>query len=117
MVRFRITRRTAKRIYYIRAHNGPNPVIGYVDRQRIERDGEVARASAGWWEDDRRVHLRPPEPPQRPQVHDLVALRTAMVEAHPDRGGSHEAFLIARQKYEDARSFASNSKASNPGMP
>lgn len=41
--------------------------------------------------------LRRPTPPSLPE------LRAAMADAHPDRGGSDEAFIAARQRYERAR--------------
>lgn len=103
VVQFRVVRKTVKRIYYIRCHNGPRPVIGYVNRQQIERDGEVVRASAGWWESDLRLYLKPPDLPECIWKPDLGALRAAMAEAHPDRGGSPEAFVAARDAYLKAR--------------
>jgi hypothetical protein len=42
------------------------------------------------------LHLRPPMIPGRP---NLLELRRAMAAAHPDRGGSLEAFQLARARY------------------
>jgi hypothetical protein len=36
----------------------------------------------------------------------LAKLRQAMLDAHPDRGGSSEAFIEARERYETARRAA-----------
>ena len=43
-------------------------------------------------------------PPERPKATDLLAvLKAAMVAAHPDKGGSSDAFVEARRKYVAAR--------------
>jgi hypothetical protein len=34
----------------------------------------------------------------------IAELRAAMIAAHPDKGGSHDAFISARRAYERARS-------------
>jgi hypothetical protein len=49
--------------------------------------------------------LQPVPRPAAP-VEDLAALRAAMLNAHPDRGGSNETFIEARQRYEAARDKA-----------
>ena len=36
----------------------------------------------------------------------LERLRQKMLKAHPDQGGSHEAFIKARAAYEKARGWA-----------
>jgi hypothetical protein len=36
----------------------------------------------------------------------LVRLKNAMVAAHPDKGGEHEAFLSAYARYSEAKSAA-----------
>lgn len=89
-----VTKKTAKRIYftYLRGRNG------FVDRQRIEADGEVYHGYSR-----RRLHLAPPDIPRRAKPPTLPELRKAMADAHPDRGGTHEAFIAARQRYESAR--------------
>lgn len=102
VVAFPVTRVTPRRIYY--RPDGPECVgERFVDRRILERDGRVTRRSGRWWETDLTVHLHPPEVPERPPHRDLVALRAAMIAAHPDRGGSHEAFLSARREYESVR--------------
>lgn len=111
VITFRITKKTPKRIYYIRAERGhqradgtfPHTDIGYVDRQQIEADGEIWRKSAGWWESDARLYLEPPLLETYAPAPDLAELKAAMRAAHPDMGGSQEAFLEAHERYERAR--------------
>lgn len=110
---FRITKKTAKRIYYVRRveHDG-NEVIGFVDRQAMEAsgaDGLWARKTAGWWEDDNRLYLNPPPlPGQQPTIADLQAevdrLRREAADAHPDRGGNDIDFIAAHRRLTEARS-------------
>ncbi|MFJ6143094.1 hypothetical protein ACIQH7_05815 [Streptomyces anulatus] len=91
-----ITKKTAKRIYFTYstgAHRG-----GFVDRQRIEADGEIYHGYTR-----RRLHLTPPEIPGQPKPPSLAELKAAMADAHPDRGGTDEAFIAARTRYERAR--------------
>lgn len=103
VVKFRITRKTPKRIYYVRREDGTNPRTGYVDRQKIEADGEIYNSGAGgWWAPDFHLYLTPPELPQYTRP-DLADLKAAMAAAHPDRGGTEEEFIAARQRYERAR--------------
>ncbi|MCQ1575351.1 hypothetical protein [Streptomyces parvus] len=104
VVRFRIIKRTPKRIYYI-PENWGRPVQRFVDRVALERDGQVRRRSAGWWEPDATVYLNPPELQQHAKP-DLAGLRAEMAAAHPDRGGTDAAFIVARQRYEQAREAA-----------
>jgi hypothetical protein len=101
---FRITRRTAKRIYYVRRERGSDVEIGYVDRQALERDGEVySRGAGGWWAPDFHLFAAPPVlEPARPEPPDVRELKAAMAAAHPDRGGTSEAFIAARERYERA---------------
>lgn len=81
-------------------------MIRYIDRQAIEEAGQVSRKSGHWWEPDLRLWLTPPTiwPPQ--QQPDLAALKAQMAAAHPDRGGTDEAFVTARALYEKARTQA-----------
>ncbi|MCG8971775.1 hypothetical protein [Streptomyces sp. CL12-4] len=101
VVRFRVTKKTPRRIYYLPREWG-QPEQRFVDRIALERDGEVVRKSAGWWEPDLRVYLNEPvlEEDQRPSLDELKA---AMAAAHPDRGGTDEGFIAARRRYERAR--------------
>ncbi len=99
---FRITKRTAKRIYYVRREPGD---IGYVDRQGLEEKGEVWRAG-GWWEADKHLYATPPPAPEHIAAPDLKQLKAEMAAAHPDRGGSNEQFREARRRYVTARDRA-----------
>ncbi|MFF1650176.1 hypothetical protein [Streptomyces sp. NPDC058240] len=105
VVRFRITRKTPKRIYYVRREDGLTTSTGFVDRQRIEADGEIYSRTRGWWAPDFHLYLSPPELEQATKP-DLASLRAAMAAAHPDRGGTEAGFITARQRYEDARTKA-----------
>lgn len=114
VITFRVTKKTQKRIYYIRRHDGhrrpdgtyPRTVIGFIDRQEIESAGEVYRRSAGWWEPDFHLYLKPPALEVYAPALDLAALKAAVRAAHPDMGGSHEAFLEAHEKYDRAKANA-----------
>lgn len=90
-----ITKKTAKRIYFTYSSAGRRP--GFVDRQRIEADGEIYHGYTR-----RRLHLTEPEIPHRPKPAPLTELRKAMADAHPDRGGTDAEFIAARQRYERA---------------
>lgn len=100
VVRFRITKKTPRRIYYLPRDSRPEQQR-FVDRAALERDGEVWRKSAGWWESDGRVYLKPPviEQAGKPTLGELKA---AMAAAHPDRGGTDAEFIAARARYERA---------------
>ena len=95
ILRHPITKKTAKRIYfvYLNQHRA-----SFVDRQKIEVDGEILHGHTL-----RRLHLTPPEIPDRPKAPSLPELRRAMADAHPDRGGTEEGFIAARKRYEKAR--------------
>lgn len=104
VVSFRVTKKTPKRIYYVRRERIPGDLeIGYVNRQKIEATGEIYNHGAGgWWSPDFHLYLNPPEVPQYAKP-DLAALKAAMHAAHPDRGGTDEAFIAARERYERAQ--------------
>ncbi|WP_331760699.1 hypothetical protein OH810_31670 (plasmid) [Streptomyces albidoflavus] len=112
VVAYRITKKTPKRIYYIRRQSGhqradgtfPRTEIGYVNRQQIEAEGEIFNKAAGWWAPDSHLYLTPPSlEVYAPAPPNLAELKAAMRAAHPDMGGSHEEFLAAHQAYEQAR--------------
>lgn len=106
VVQFRITKKTAKRIYYVSSADWePRPRIGFVDRQRIETDGEIYLHSRHWSDPQFHLYLSPPDL-QRQEQPDLAQLKSEMAAAHPDRGGSEESFIAARSRYEQARSRA-----------
>jgi hypothetical protein len=127
--RFRITKKTAKRVYYIRGgewideHGEPrnsnirstssdDDVIGYVNRQKLEADGHVHNYGVHWCREDHILYASLQlllqehnrfrlEPPP-----DLHKLKAEMAAAHPDRGGSSAAFIEARSRYVAARRAA-----------
>lgn len=102
VVKFRITKKTPKRIYYARRDGGQSAPTGFVDRQRIEADGEIYSRTRGWWAPDFHLYLAPPELEQVAKP-DLGELKAAMAAAHPDRGGTDAEFIAARNRYERAR--------------
>ncbi|MFD8949424.1 hypothetical protein ACFV0B_11275 [Streptomyces xanthophaeus] len=89
-----ITKKTSKRIYFTYCTGRS----GFVDRQRIEADGEVYHGYTR-----RRLHLAPPELPDHTRKPSLPELRQAMADAHPDRGGTDAEFIAARRRYEQAK--------------
>jgi hypothetical protein len=106
VVQFRITKKTAKRIYYVTSEDWePRTRIGFVDRQRIEADGEIYLHNRHWSDPGFHLYLSPPELQQHAKP-DLASLRAEMAAAHPDRGGTDEAFIAARTRYEQARASA-----------
>lgn len=102
VVKFRITKKTPKRIYYARRDDGQAVSTRFVDRQRIEADGEVYSRTRGWWSPDFHLYLNPPELEQATKP-DLGELKAAMAAAHPDRGGTDAEFIAARARYQNAR--------------
>lgn len=94
ILRHEITKKTAKRIYFVYG----NGRAGFVDRQKIEADGEIYHGYT-----PRRLHLTPPDLLTRPKPPSLPELRKAMADAHPDRGGTDAEFIAARARYERAR--------------
>lgn len=111
VVRFRIVRKTRARIFYVRDERRGTPRIGSVNRVRLEADGDVYRgATTGWWERDKRVYLAPPvldaDAAVRPSPATLAELKAAMTAAHPDHGGTGEAFMRAHAAYRQARRTA-----------
>jgi hypothetical protein len=115
LVKFQIIKKTKRRIYYARrpwplrdGDDGCCPLdlidspIRFVDRQTLERDGEIwSHKTGGWWEGDARLYLEPPPPPKSQEAAppDVRALKAAMAAAHPDKGGSNAAFITARANY------------------
>lgn len=101
VIAFPVIRKTPKRIYYDAREWGTRAHVRFVDRQRLEADGEVTRKSGQWYDPDLTLYLRAPQvwPPVN---RDLAALKAEMAAAHPDRGGSDAEFIAARQRYETA---------------
>jgi hypothetical protein len=125
LYRFRITKRTAKRIFYVNKgewidESGEPHVyanirslddeeIGFVDRQRLEAEGRVDNRGRHWSAPDSELYasLQGMLAKRRRDDHsdtkpDLAALRAAMAAAYPDRGGDSTAFIEARQRYVTA---------------
>lgn len=104
IVPFPITRRTEKRVFYQR---GRDRGVGSVDRVALERDGVAINKARHVYDGDSELYASleraRAELPSGPAVVDLKALRRAAVEAHPDLGGTHEAFLAANGRYEKAK--------------
>ncbi|MFE7856019.1 hypothetical protein [Streptomyces sp. NPDC057403] len=101
---FPITRKTAKRVYYLRPRGPFEWEPGYVDRQELERTGSVP--AARWLT----LFATPPELPKPVVPPGLKELKAAMAAAHPDAGGSNEQFIKARAKYVEARDRAKASR-------
>ncbi|WP_331764450.1 hypothetical protein [Streptomyces anulatus] len=101
VLRHEITKKTARRIYFVM--NGSRSA--FVDRQRIEADGEIRHGYTR-----RLLHLNPPEIPGQRESPSLPELKQAMADAHPDRGGTDEAFIAARARYERARDKTSRTE-------
>lgn len=125
-IRFQIVKKTAKRIYYLDTAEEVDELSGepvredyggirsldyarngFVDRQKLETDGEVRNRGRHWSSDDYHLYaslqiVRERFSP-RDAEEDIAALKAAMADAHPDRDGSSEQFIAARQRYVDAR--------------
>ncbi|MER6351240.1 hypothetical protein ABT186_05160 [Streptomyces sp. NPDC001634] len=93
VVSFPITKKTAKRVYYLRPRGPFEWQPGYVDRQELERHGSVR--GAHWLQ----LFATPPEIPKPVTPPSVKELKAAMAAAHPDRGGTDEAFIAARERY------------------
>jgi hypothetical protein len=104
VARFPITKKTARRIYYVRRTNLDGDIeTGYVNRQQIEDQGQVFVPQLGWPHVPL-LSIRAPELPQyRQDAPDLTELKARMCDAHPDRGGTNEEFRAARARYEAVR--------------
>jgi hypothetical protein len=120
--RFQITKKTAKRIFYSRSGDRIDDLgglagwtrkrddeTGYVNRQKLETNGEVHNRGVHWCEPDSHLfislqHLlaRTRRQEQEP-TPDLKVLKAEMAAAHPDRGGSSAEFIAARTRYVAAR--------------
>lgn len=102
---FRVTRKTAKRVYYDR---GDDYGEGFIDRAVFERDGKATNRGRHWSYADRTLYVEPqPRPEHRYLPPDLPGLKKAMADAHPDRGGNREEFEKARTQYLRAKRMAS----------
>lgn len=119
VVRLPITRKTPKRIYFLRSSEPGEFEQGYIDRQHFEAHGWV------WSSRYSKIHAQPPKVPDdkpfipppfnpyraaaAPSVDEVKRLKAEMRAAHPDVGGTDEAFIAAREKYVKARDRAKTS--------
>lgn len=116
LISFRITKKTAKRIYYVRRESRvvDELEVGFVDRQKLEADGEVRNRGVHWSQHDSTLYATtdPPEwwNPWRSalstETATLSQLRQEMADAHPDRGGDRDRFMAARDRYLAAKGAA-----------
>jgi hypothetical protein len=120
IVRLPVTKTTPKRIYFLRSSEPGEFERGYIDRQDFETRGWVYSSRYN------KIYATPPKlpddkpfipPPFRPEGPratvselDLKQLKAAMRAAHPDMGGSDEAFIKAHAAYKRARALATASK-------
>jgi hypothetical protein len=112
---FRVTKKTTKRIYYIRRqYQGRDPEIGFVDRQELEAKGEVRNRGVHWSSNDSVLYSAPPThadhngPPPSVSRQELYRLKMAMAAAHPDHGGNDKEFIAAHERYLRAKGGASS---------
>lgn len=108
-----IIKKTPKRIYF-RYENGvtrsKQEATRFLDREVLERDGEVS-LPGGWWEPERHLYATEDaaqavidaRTAPKPEPVDLAGLRRAAADAHPDRGGTDEAFRAAHGRYIAAK--------------
>jgi hypothetical protein len=118
--RWRILKKTKKRVYYVRADRperidergeligeprSPSSydTTGFVDREKLEADGEVRNRGVHWSSHDSRLYVSLErlleERPRQAEPPNLQQLKAEMAAAHPDRGGSSAAFIEARARY------------------
>ena len=114
--KFRITKKTGKRIFYVKAEKEETldgEQIGFVPRHRVADDwpGPTWRELRDLqdrvgWRNAPKFFLKP-RPSGFHDRHeplvDLTHLKAEMAAAHPDRGGSNAAFIEARRRYVAAR--------------
>jgi hypothetical protein len=117
--KFRITKKTAKRIFYVKekSYGYEHGEIGFVSRDQVADDwpGPTWRELRDLqdkvgWRNAPKVFLKPRPPgfhdSDEPPVVDLARLKAEMAAAHPDKGGTSAAFIEARQRYVAARRYA-----------
>jgi len=115
---FRITKKTATRIYYVKKESefGDLEKIGFAPRRLIAdewpatwKDQRDLEDQLGW-RNAPRWFLQPAPvgfyDRGGPHEPNLAELKVAMAAAHPDRGGSSEAFIEARARFVAARRAA-----------
>lgn len=117
IVRLPVTKKTPRRIYFLRSSEPGEYQTGYIDRQDFEANGWVytsryikVSATPPKLPKDK-PFIPPPFPPEYPRTTvyapaDLKKLKAEMANAHPDKGGTSEAFIAARKRYVDAKRMA-----------
>jgi hypothetical protein len=75
-------------------------IVHYADRAVLDRDGQV-RTSVNEAHPDATLY-RTREAAEAIAHGNIKQLRQQMAAAHPDRGGTNEAFIVARKRYERA---------------
>lgn len=101
-----ITKKTEKRIYF-RGGAGCTRMdrerTSFIEVVRFDEDGSAYHRVLR-----QRLHLTPPEVhSHRPKPKNVSELKREMADAHPDRGGSREAFETARGQYLRAKRVTS----------
>lgn len=94
-----IIKRTEKRIYFRGGDTGcvdwKRERTSFIDLSKFNADGVAWHRKL-----QELLHLsRPPEIQTRPKPKTISELKREMADAHPDRGGTNEAFIAARQRY------------------
>lgn len=94
---FRITKRTPKRVFFDAGYGRTKSV----DRERLERDGNVwVREFGGYFVYANRADAEP-TPREEPKAR-VRRLRDEMAAVHPDRGGDPAEFRTAYARYQRA---------------
>lgn len=95
-----VVKKTPHRVYYILygPPGRPHPAIGFVDRQELEAKGRVWISRR-----DHYLYAETPEFAESWRKPNLSELKAQVAAAHPDRGGTTEAFMAARRRYQNAQ--------------
>lgn len=103
LVRFPITRRTGKRVYFLAYRlRGDFLGHGHADAAQLARDGEADVIGEGWPADFHNTFYATREAAEAVAHGDIKQLRRQMASVHPDRGGTAGQFMAARKRYEQA---------------
>jgi hypothetical protein len=98
---FLIVKKTPKRIFYDAGHERRRSV----DRQTLEQTGSAYNRSVGAWAPDYQLFVEASAaapPPPETAAEKVTRLRAVMAAAHPDRGGTADAFRAAYARYQKA---------------
>ena len=100
-----IVRKTAKLIYYTSdSWDRRQAVIspGCISYEQVNTGPRLFFATRQAAEDYLARQAGPRVRPATPSASSVRALRQAMVDAHPDRGGTAEQFIQAHRRYQNA---------------